>query len=1325
MLLKPILKRKLVNEMTRFLQHISLFALVAMLQPIAQAQTTYTSVAAGNWSNTATWSPAGIPGATDNVTIAAGHSVTLTAAVDLTTGNLTVTGTLALAGFNLTAGSLAGAGNIGSASGTPLLTVGSNNSNTEYSGSFSGTGARLTKAGTGTFTLSGANTYTGAATINAGTLQIGAGGTTGSINISSSFSVSSGATLAFNRSDVIYQNVAVPPISGAGTVVQRGSGTLGLRSASNAMTGNLRIERGTLNFGNSQTNIGTGTITLGVTGGTDPVTLQVSDNNNVNFSNAIVLASGHTGSITFEMVEDDLSVSHFKTFTGGVTGTNNLTIRNNGGTGAAADNLNFTTNPINIAGTLTHVGTGTGVTTINGVIGSNVASLAQGGTAMLVLAGANTYTGATTVSAGTLVANNTSALGATSSLSLSGTGSVRTNVSLSLPNTALAITTTTAKFNCNGLNSAFGQLSLGGVFQPTGTYGSTASSATTKTDLYFTSTSTGFISTADWSLFRGGSGRGDVVAIKDFIISAPVIGTIMQPTCATATGSVALSGLPSGSWTLTATPSGSWSGSGSTYTVTGLTANTTYTFSIFDGVNGSPESSPAVINAQPAAAQAGAASGTPTLCVNTVLTNITHTTTGATGIGTATGLPAGVTASWSGNTITISGTPTQAGTFNYAIPLAGGCVASDPPVATGGTVVDYTLNGVNYRAHVFTSNGTLNVTAGVYVEYLIIGGGGGGARGVGTSGGGGGAGGYRSSVEGEFSGGGTSAESSIRLTPQAYPVIVGAGGGGGGGSAQPFGGFAGSPGGNSSFAGIVSLGGGPGHTYSNAANGFGSGGGTSFLVSGGGTGTAGQGYNGGGDASGDWAGGGGGGAGGNGANTSGSGPSASGGAGGAGLTSAITGTATARAGGGGGSDWDLPGSAGTATAGGGAGGQGTNAASSANANTGGGGGGSAQGGNPGNGGSGIVIVRYALASATGTITVNQNTTTAASSTPTRCINTALPSITHTTSGATGISNAGVSGANGLPAGVSASWASNTITISGTPTASGTFNYSIPLTGGCGGINATGTITVTPANTAGAASSNPTVAINTAITPITHTTTGATGIGTATNLPTGVTAGWASNTITISGTPTESGTFNYSISLTGGCGSVNATGSITVDTPLPITLRWFTSECEASKITLKWATASETNNDYFTVERTVDGLKFDMIGTVPGAGNSSQPRYYSFTDTERFSSRVYYRLKQTDFDGQFEYTNVISVTCIENRTEEFRVYPNPIANQLTIEPTNHVEVVNFEIINSWGVVVHQGRFVQKTTIDTFSLVPGLYIIKVQSGDNLEFKKVIKQ
>jgi hypothetical protein len=97
-----------------------------------------------------------------------------------------------------------------------------------------------------------------------------------------------------------------------------------------------------------------------------------------------------------------------------------------------------------------------------------------------------------------------------------------------------------------------------------------------------------------------------------------------------------------------------------------------------------------------------------------------------------------------------------------------------------------------------------------------------------------------------------------------------------------------------------------------------------------------------------------------------------------------------------------------------------------------------------------------------------------SGTPTLCIGTLATPITHATTGATGISNSGVSGANGLPAGVSAIWASNTITISGTPTVAGTFNYSIPLTVSCGSLNATGTITVTPALVGGTVAGSTTV-----------------------------------------------------------------------------------------------------------------------------------------------------------------------------------------------------------------------------------------------------------
>ena len=281
--------------------------------------------------------------------------------------------------------------------------------------------------------------------------------------------------------------------------------------------------------------------------------------------------------------------------------------------------------------------------------------------------------------------------------------------------------------------------------------------------------------------------------------------------------------------------------------------------------------------------------------------------------------------------------------------------------------------------------------------------------------------------------------------------------------------------------------------------------------------------------------------------------------------------------------------------------------------------------------------------ATGISTTATNRANAASSTPTLCINTVLTNITHTTAGATGISNDNVAGANGLPAGVKAHWASNLITISGTPTASGTFNYSIPLTGGSGSVNATGTITVTAANTVGNASSTPTLSINTVLTNITHATTGATGISndnvTGTNgLPAGVKARWASNLITISGTPTAAGTYNYSISLTGGCGSVNATGTITVTSNN-------TAGTASSTPTLCINTAL-TNITHTTTGAT--GISNDNVAGANGLPAGVKANWVSnlitISGTPTASGTFNYSIPLTGGSGSVNATGTITVTA---------------------------------------------------------------------------------
>ena len=224
--------------------------------------------------------------------------------------------------------------------------------------------------------------------------------------------------------------------------------------------------------------------------------------------------------------------------------------------------------------------------------------------------------------------------------------------------------------------------------------------------------------------------------------------------------------------------------------------------------------------------------------------------------------------------------------------------------------------------------------------------------------------------------------------------------------------------------------------------------------------------------------------------------------------------------------------------------------------------------------------------ATGSISVVANntmslTSAAGTDNQTVCINAAITDITYATTGANGATFAG------LPAGVSGSWAADVVTISGTPTASGPFNYTVTLTGGCGNVTANGTINVTPANTisltSAAGTDAQTVCINNAITNITYATTGATGSNFA-GLPAGVTGSWAADVVTISGTPTESGPFNYTVTLTGGCGTVTANGSITVIDNHTITL----------------TSATGTDNQTVSLYDTLTDITYSVGGGATGA-----------------------------------------------------------------------------------------------------------------------------
>lgn len=113
--------------------------------------------------------------------------------------------------------------------------------------------------------------------------------------------------------------------------------------------------------------------------------------------------------------------------------------------------------------------------------------------------------------------------------------------------------------------------------------------------------------------------------------------------------------------------------------------------------------------------------------------------------------------------------------------------------------------------------------------------------------------------------------------------------------------------------------------------------------------------------------------------------------------------------------------------------------------------------------------------------------------------------------------------------------------------------------------------------------------------------------------------------------------------------------------LPVSLTSFTAALSGKDVEVKWTTESEINNDYFTLERSSDSYHYSELAIVDGAGNSTSTNNYTFNDQQALRGISYYRLKQTDFDGNFEY---FPVAVVQNKTKgTFVLFPNPASNSI--------------------------------------------------------------
>ncbi|MEO6902251.1 MAG: T9SS type A sorting domain-containing protein [Bacteroidia bacterium] len=184
-------------------------------------------------------------------------------------------------------------------------------------------------------------------------------------------------------------------------------------------------------------------------------------------------------------------------------------------------------------------------------------------------------------------------------------------------------------------------------------------------------------------------------------------------------------------------------------------------------------------------------------------------------------------------------------------------------------------------------------------------------------------------------------------------------------------------------------------------------------------------------------------------------------------------------------------------------------------------------------------------------------------------------------------------------------------------------------------------------------------------------------------------------------------------------------------PLPIELTSFTATPIKKHIQLNWTTMSEKNNDYFTIEKSFDGIKFEELVRVKGAGNSSNEINYSTIDLDPNEGVNYYRLKQTDYDGGYFYSNIVFVNTNTDTKLSFNVYPNPtINNQINIVLTgNSGKQVNVIIRDVLGKECYN-KTIQLSTgnytlhIDRDGSIPaGIYFIVTTSNTGIFSQKVI--
>jgi hypothetical protein len=216
-----------------------------------------------------------------------------------------------------------------------------------------------------------------------------------------------------------------------------------------------------------------------------------------------------------------------------------------------------------------------------------------------------------------------------------------------------------------------------------------------------------------------------------------------------------------------------------------------------------------------------------------------------------------------------------------------------------------------------------------------------------------------------------------------------------------------------------------------------------------------------------------------------------------------------------------------------------------------------------------------------------------------------------------------------------------------------------------------------------------------------------------------------NSSFISYTGTNNGTYgpfsNWVVSTPSSCSSLQVDIN-SGNCSLPVKFISFNATPQDQMVSLNWTTTEEINSDYFSIERSSDGIHFEEIGKIRSVNIYNEMNSYSFLDTDPKGELIYYRIKEVDKNNQLTYSIIKMINLAKY---DFYIYPNPAVHSITIQAED--PILGIDIINELGQVILSSNYntgITNPFLELNDLIPGVYSVSVETEAGRYVKKIVK-